>query len=65
MNFSIDGSEDVEVATLYPEESYRTVEECFGEYIVKIDNKQQPTADAGITNTSPVVELLPVTATCA
>lgn len=64
VNFSIDGPEDVEVTTLYPEDSFRTVEECFGEYIVKIEEKQ-PTADSAIANTGPVVGMRQVTATCA
>lgn len=64
VNFSIDGPEDVEVTTLYPEDSFRTVEECFGEYIVKMEEKQ-PTADSAIANTGPVVGMRQVTATCA
>lgn len=75
MNFSVDGPEDVEVTTLYPEASFRTVEECFDEYTVDLETPLQAQAqsqsqlqaapDAAPANPGSVVDMLPVTATCA
>ncbi|PKI60508.1 hypothetical protein CRG98_019162 [Punica granatum] len=42
-NFSIDGPRDVEVSSLYAEESFRTLDECFGEFVTRIDKRKEIT----------------------
>lgn len=56
VNFSIDGPNEVEVTSLYPDERFRTVDECFDDFIVQM-NDQQIGEEEEITNPSPVVEL--------
>ncbi|CAA3015742.1 Hypothetical predicted protein [Olea europaea subsp. europaea] len=56
VNFSIDGPNEVEVTSLYPDERFRTVDECFDDFIVQM-NGQQIGEEEEITNPSPVVEL--------
>ncbi|CAK9141353.1 unnamed protein product [Ilex paraguariensis] len=38
-NFSSNGPDEVEVSTLYPDEPFITVDECFNEFAVKIKDK--------------------------
>ncbi|KDP29361.1 hypothetical protein JCGZ_18282 [Jatropha curcas] len=74
INFSIDGPNDVELSSLYPDEPYRTLDECFGEFLLRLDGKKDETV-APNANEKPVnkkardetamVEPLIVTATCA
>ncbi|KAF5444471.1 hypothetical protein F2P56_033599 [Juglans regia] len=64
INFTIDSPQDVEVNTLYPDETFRTLDECFNDFLLKVDpksmsNNETPTAK------SPVVEPMTITATCA
>lgn len=63
INFTIDGPQDVEVSTLYPDEAFRTLDDCFDDYLVKIDGKPMKTGD--VASPSPVAEPMPITATCA
>ncbi|KAK9277584.1 hypothetical protein L1049_007129 [Liquidambar formosana] len=39
INFSIDGPNDIEVGTLYPDETFRPMDECFDEFLLKMDKK--------------------------
>ncbi|KAL2484762.1 NAD(P)-binding Rossmann-fold superfamily protein [Abeliophyllum distichum] len=40
VNFSIDGPNEVEVTSLYPDEQFRTIDECFDDIIVQMNGKQ-------------------------
>ncbi|XP_050224837.1 leucoanthocyanidin reductase-like [Mercurialis annua] len=37
VNFSIDGPNEVEICNLYPEENFRSLEECYGEFATKLN----------------------------
>ncbi|XP_052186337.1 leucoanthocyanidin reductase-like isoform X1 [Diospyros lotus] len=67
VNFSIDGPNEVELSSLYPDESFRSVDECFDEFAVKMkDMHQEGAKDDGIAAQNHVVEkMLPITAMCA
>ncbi|KAK3041286.1 hypothetical protein RJ639_001388 [Escallonia herrerae] len=58
INFSIDGPYNVDVGTLYPDETFRTMDECFDEFFMKIENKHVA-AEEEITPNH-VVEALPI-----
>ncbi|KAK6921789.1 NmrA-like domain [Dillenia turbinata] len=60
INFAIDGPNDVEVSTLYPEESFRTIDECFNEFALKVEKDSVGHDEALKSNA--VVEVLPITA---
>ncbi|KAK9934820.1 hypothetical protein M0R45_021949 [Rubus argutus] len=65
-NFPIEGPNDIDVATLYPEESFRTLDECFNDFLVKLGGKLH-TDKIATMNTAAAVEVEPraITATCA
>lgn len=62
INFSIDEASDVEVGTLYPDETYRTLDECFTDFVMKL--KDEATTEE-VPTKSHVVEHIPIAATCA
>ncbi|KAF3431784.1 hypothetical protein FNV43_RR26520 [Rhamnella rubrinervis] len=62
VNFSIDRPTDVDVGTLYPEETFKTLDECFTEFLLKIEDHHP--VDKNSTNT-PMLEPLPITTSCA
>ncbi|KAI8527612.1 hypothetical protein RHMOL_Rhmol12G0089000 [Rhododendron molle] len=64
VNFSIDGPNEVEVCDLYPDESFKTVEDCFEDYMIRVDDKSKGVAN-GIVAQNHVVDALPITAMCA
>ncbi|GMP83166.1 hypothetical protein CsSME_00037188 [Camellia sinensis var. sinensis] len=37
VNFSIDDPNEVEVSNLYPDETFRTMDECFDDFVMKMD----------------------------
>lgn len=39
VNFSIDGPNDVEINTLYPDEKFRSLEDCFEDFVPMIHDK--------------------------
>nr|AZJ17294.1 leucoanthocyanidin reductase [Camellia sinensis] len=61
INFSIEGPNDVEVCSLYPDESFRTVDECFDDFVVKMSGKNFTDETDGNTAQNHVVEVLPIT----
>ncbi|KAL7001249.1 leucoanthocyanidin [Sarracenia purpurea var. burkii] len=64
VNFSIDGPNEVEASNLYPDESFRTMDECFDDFVAKMeDNLKGPTD--GVNTQNRVVEMLPITPMCA
>ncbi|KAF5745296.1 Leucoanthocyanidin reductase 1 [Tripterygium wilfordii] len=64
-NFSLDGPDDVEVCKLYPDESFRTLDECFEDFLVKAKMEDLSVKEDESNKTNPVVESLAITATCA
>lgn len=62
INFSIDEASDVEVGTLYPDETYRTLDECFTDFVMKLKDEA---ATEEVPTKSHVVEHIPIAATCA
>ncbi|KAE9451044.1 hypothetical protein C3L33_17043, partial [Rhododendron williamsianum] len=65
VNFSIEGPDEVEVSDLYPDESYRTVDACFDDFVAKMEIDRRKSANEGITTKNHGVEVLPITAMCA
>ncbi|GFZ16149.1 hypothetical protein Acr_25g0005580 [Actinidia rufa] len=63
VNFSIDGPNEVEVKSLYPDESFQTMDECFDDFVVKMDDHKGMTE--GIIAQNRVVEMLPIINMCA
>ncbi|KAM7272137.1 hypothetical protein ACFE04_031351 [Oxalis oulophora] len=45
VDFTIDGSNDVEVSGLYPDEPFRTLDECFNDFAADLHNKSNGLAD--------------------
>lgn len=65
VNFSIDGPNEVEVSDLYSDESFRTLDACFDDFVVKMEIDRRKSATEGVTTQNHGVELLPITAMCA
>ncbi|KAI6686224.1 hypothetical protein NL676_032137 [Syzygium grande] len=63
VNFSIDGPDHVEVTSLYPEEPFRTLDECFSEFAAKLGRKVIPKGE--VTAQNPVMEAVAIAATCS
>ncbi|KAI4368985.1 hypothetical protein MLD38_017480 [Melastoma candidum] len=69
INFSIDGPGEVEVCELYPEDSFRTLDECFEEFLDKIKEniggvKEEENMDReGMVAPNPAVEIGPIAIT--
>ncbi|PKI61913.1 hypothetical protein CRG98_017639 [Punica granatum] len=61
IDFLIDGPNEAEVSTLYPDESFRTLDECFDEFVVKI---KKTVDNEGIKAPNAMVEPIAITATC-
>ncbi|KAI8021941.1 Leucoanthocyanidin reductase [Camellia lanceoleosa] len=61
VNFSIEGPNEVEACSLYPDESFRTVDECFDDFVVKMNGKNFTGEADGITAQNHVVEVLSIT----
>lgn len=60
-NFSIDGPNEVEVTALYPEEPFRTLDECFDDFALRIE---KPVDAEGIKTPNAMVEQITITAKC-
>lgn len=39
VNFSFDGPNDIEVTNLYPDEQFRTLDDCFSDYLINLKGK--------------------------
>ncbi|BBG94433.1 NAD(P)-binding Rossmann-fold superfamily protein [Prunus dulcis] len=63
VNFPVDGPHDVEIGTLYPGESFRTLDECFNDFLLKLEDEQELEKNKVSTKTTAVVEPRAVTAT--
>ncbi|CAL8994883.1 unnamed protein product [Prunus brigantina] len=65
VNFPVEGPHDVEIGTLYPGESFRTLDECFNDFLLKLEEQLELEKNKVSTKTTAVVEPRAVTATCA
>ncbi|QCE07878.1 leucoanthocyanidin reductase-like [Vigna unguiculata] len=63
VNFKIDGVDDVEISTLYPDEAFRSLEDCYEDFAHMIDDKIHK-EEHKIKGTKSVVEAVPITASC-
>lgn len=63
VNFNIDGLGDVEISTLYPDEAFRSLEDCFDAFAIMIDDKIHK-GENKIAGTESVVEAVPFKASC-
>ncbi|GMJ05711.1 hypothetical protein like AT1G75290 [Hibiscus trionum] len=64
VNFSIHGPNEAEVSSLYPNEPFRTLDECFDDFLLKMKDENTKHSNE-IPARKPVVEALAITATCA
>lgn len=64
VNFKIDGIHDVEISTLYPGESFRSLEDCFESFVVMAADKIHKGENGVTGGTKALVEPVPITATC-
>lgn len=60
-NFLIDGPNEVEVGALYPDEPFRTLDECFDDFVVKIEKAMDA---EGVKAPNPMVEQITIAAKC-
>ncbi|GLT91751.1 hypothetical protein SLE2022_096240 [Rubroshorea leprosula] len=64
VNFVIGGPKEVEVSSLYPDEPFISLGDCFNDFAAKVgEQNKKDTND--VAAPKPVVEALPITATCA
>lgn len=42
VNYSLDKNTDVEVCSLYPDTPFRTMEECFDDFVTRINHVEAP-----------------------
>ncbi|GKV43910.1 hypothetical protein SLEP1_g51146 [Rubroshorea leprosula] len=64
VNFVIGGPKEVEVSSLYPGEPFISLDDCFNDFAAKVgEQNKKDTND--VAAPKPVVEALPITATCA
>ncbi|KAJ1403153.1 NmrA-like domain [Sesbania bispinosa] len=63
VNFNLDGFHDVEISTLYPDEAFRSLEDCFEDFVPMINDKIHK-RENGVTGTKSFVEAVPITASC-
>lgn len=64
-NFSINGPDDVEVGTLYPDEAFRTLDECFDDFALELKDNNKDLGSNGNATPNHVVESLALSAPCA
>ncbi|WCJ24605.1 Leucoanthocyanidin reductase [Euphorbia peplus] len=64
VNFSFDGSKDVEVTTLYPDEGFQSLDECFDDFARRLNEKKHTSRDEK-NALNPTVEPWIATATCS
>ncbi|XVF42996.1 hypothetical protein PTKIN_Ptkin02bG0004800 [Pterospermum kingtungense] len=64
INFEIDDLKEIEVSGLYPDEPFRTLDDCFNDFLVKMKDENMKQSN-DIPSPKPVVEAFAITATCA
>ena len=62
-NFSIDGPNEVEITALYPDEDFRSLDECFNDFLLRLNEECVGNGDEKVAP-SPMIEPLTITATC-
>ncbi|KAF8378482.1 hypothetical protein HHK36_029824 [Tetracentron sinense] len=68
INFSIDRTDEIEVSSLYPDVRFRTIDECFDDYLIKPEFAVKTVGEEKIEKIikpNPMVELLHKTGMCA
>lgn len=70
VNFSIDAAKEVEICDLYPEEMFKTLDDCFDEFAGKLEDKKDAAAAAVVyaaanPELEPLAPMSATTATCA
>jgi leucoanthocyanidin reductase len=63
-NYGIDGLRDVEISSLYPDMPFRTIDECFDDYVRALDLEEEEATENKKSN-PPMVEILAVHPMCA
>ncbi|KAK8715106.1 hypothetical protein V6N13_042447 [Hibiscus sabdariffa] len=64
VNFPINGPNETEVSSLYPNEPFRTLDECFNDFLTKMEGENTKQSKENPAP-KPVVEAIAITATCA
>ncbi|KAL3578542.1 hypothetical protein D5086_020046 [Populus alba] len=59
-NFSINGLDDVEVGTLYPDEPFRTLDECFDDFALKLKDSKKDMGSNGNATPNHVIESMAI-----
>lgn len=63
VNFNIDGVHDVEIGTLYPDEAFRSLEDCFNDFVLMAVNEIHK-GETEVTSRKTLVEAVSITASC-
>nr|ABC71328.1 leucoanthocyanidin reductase LAR2-1 [Lotus corniculatus] len=63
VNYNIDGVHDIEIGTLYPDETFRSLEDCFEDFVTMIVEKIHK-GENEVYGTKSLVEAVPITASC-
>lgn len=64
VSYKIDGVHDVEISTLYPGESFRSMEDCFESFVVMAADKIRKGENGVAGGTKSIVEPVIITASC-
>ncbi|KAJ6768626.1 LEUCANTHOCYANIDIN REDUCTASE [Salix koriyanagi] len=64
-NFSINGPDDIEVGTLYPDEAFRTVDECFNDFALELKDTAMDLGSKANAAPNHAVESMALSAPCA
>jgi len=64
VNYKIDGVHDVEISSLYPGESFRSMEDCFEEFVVMAAEEVRKEENGVAGGAKPIVEPVIITASC-
>ncbi|KAB1999893.1 hypothetical protein ERO13_D12G173800v2 [Gossypium hirsutum] len=71
INFPIEGPNETEACSLYPNEPFRTLDDCFNDFLAKMKDENMKQSDENTKQSNeipppkPVVEAFAITATCA
>lgn len=70
VNYSLDRDTDTEVTSLYPDASFRSIDECFDDFLARIIDApvvvvDEPTTEDTIGATKPGRKAFAITASCA
>lgn len=63
----MDEALDVDIGTLYPEDTFRSLEDCFEDFVYMIKEKKENDVDKetkDVSNTKSVADAVPISALC-